>query len=134
MIKNINNNVKIVKMNSPKNSLPEQIKNMLGQVLDSAKIDISEEKKYPVIIKRFVNSNRKMNCNYMTFAISQDSDNLTGHMLEVIMSHPSKEVSLKRPLAYGTKEQIVKFLEQKDSIKYVEKDIVEMNKELSEYR
>ena len=50
------------------------------------------------------------------------------------MSHPNKEVSLKRPLAYGTKEQIIKFLEQKNSIKSVEKDIAEMSKELSEYR
>ena len=72
MIKNIINNAKIIKINSPckyKNSLSEQIKNILEQILDTAKVDISEEKKYPVIIKRFVNLNKRMNCNYMTFAI-----------------------------------------------------------------
>lgn len=136
MITNLTNNAKIIKMNlsyKSKFNLSEQIKAMLNEVLNIAKTDISEERKYPIIIKKFENNDKRMNYKSLSFAVSQDSDKLTGHMLEVIMSHPSKDIGIKRPLAYGTKEQIVKFLEQKDSIKSVEKDITEMNSELLSY-
>lgn len=136
MISNLTNNAKIIKMNplcKSKYKLSEQIKAMINQVLDTAKKDISEENKYPIIIKKFINNDKRMNYDSLSFAISQDSDKLTGHMLEVVMSHPNKDIGIKRPLAYGTKEQIIKFLEQSDSIKSVEKDVMEMNKELLSY-
>ena len=115
MIKNINNNARIIKMAfcKTKDNFTQQLKTMLNQVLDVAKTDISEEKKYPVIIKKFANNDKRMNYNSLSFVISQDNDKLTGHMLEVAVSHSNKNVVLKRPLAYGTKEQIIKFLEQK---------------------
>lgn len=135
MINHLTNNAKIIKMTfcKTKDNFTQRINAMLNQVLNTAKTDISEEKRYPIIIKKFANNDKRMNYNSLSFTISQDSDKLTGHMLEVVLSHPSKDIGIKRPLAYGTKEHIIKFLEQKDSLKSVEKDILEMNNELLSY-
>lgn len=136
MINNLNNKAIILKLNpfyGARTNLSESIKYMLNEVLKHAKSDVSDEKRYASVIQNFANNDKKFNYKSLTFVISQDSDKLSGHMLEVVMPHPKKEIGIKRPLAYGTKEQIVEFLEKPDSVKSVKKDVEEMNKELLSY-
>lgn len=136
MIHNLNNKAITIKLNpfyGKKSNLSENIKHMLNEVLKHAKADVSDEKRYATVVENFANNDKSLNYKSLTFVISQDSDKSSGHMLEVVMPHPKKEIGIKRPLAYGSKEQIVSFLEKADSVKSVQKDIEEMNKELLSY-
>ena len=51
-------------------------------------------------------------------------------MLWVSMLHPSMQIENSKPLAYGNKEEIVKFLKDEKSIKQIEEKLNTLSEEL----
>ena len=135
MIKLFSNNARIIKMNPlNKNNLDvnKGIKDTLDKLLKRAEYELSDDFHYKDINECFSNDGKGLNCKALAFTISQDSDKFAGHMLEVSMLHKSMQRELTRPLAYGTKKDILDFLKNKESFKSIKKDIDEMNKEILE--
>ena len=125
-------NATIVPLNSPfrKNctNLTETIKNLVGELYKNARYRISDDRFYPMISHGFVNNTKELNAKALALTISQDNDKFNGHLLEVSMLLPSKK-EIKRPLAYGDSSTILDFLLNKNSLKIIKKDLLEMNAE-----
>lgn len=134
MIKFLNNSAKIVKMeplNKNTFDISKSIKASLEKLTKRAEYEMSDDFHYKNIDESFVNDGKGLNCKALAFTISQDSDKYSGHLLELSMLHKSMQKELTRPLAYGTKQQIVDFLKNKDAFKNIKKDIDDLNSELS---
>ena len=125
-------NAKIIPLNSPyrKNyvKLQEVIKNLVEDLYKSSEYTIADDRFYLPISKGIANNTKELDAKAIALTISQDKDKFNGHLLEVSMLLPTmKEV--KRPLAYGDSKTILDFLQNKDSIQVIRKDLLEMNRE-----
>jgi hypothetical protein len=58
--------------------------------------------------------------------IVQDEENFTKHFLEVVMSAPNSRVDLTRPITYGNKDEILRFLKNPESLKLITEHIKQM--------
>ena len=66
----------------------------------------------------------------IAFSIQKDNTAQDKHMLWVSMLHPSMQVENSKPLAYGNKEEIVKFLKDEKSLKQIEEKLNTLSEEL----
>ncbi len=123
-------NTTILPLNSPfrKNyaDLNETIKSLIDDLYKNAQHKISDDRFYQAITQGIVNGTKELNAKGLAFTISQDSDKFNGHLLEVSMLLPSMK-EIKRPLAYGNSKKILDFLKDKESLKVIKKDLLEMS-------
>lgn len=126
MIRFLGTNAKIININNLKNKNDifdmEKIKKLIETVKRRANYEICDDRYYAPINESLVN-NYNRNNKGVSFIISQDSDNYSGHMLEVAVIHPQNGMPFRRPLAYGDKKQILEFLDNKESLKTIKNDL-----------
>ena len=131
MIK-IFNRAKIVNLrptvNSKINNVNEFLENCISKISKRAEYEISDSHYYQNIdeVFNFNNPDYKK----IIFNISQDDNNFSGHMLEITIQHPYMQLEATRPLAYGSKKDILEFLNDKKSLDTIKNDIEQMIKDL----
>jgi len=127
------NNVNL-KTSSIKGKYPVNFENkltlLLKKIKNRAEYEISDSHYYRSIDEHIANPEKSLYCRSIAFSISQDEANSAHHLLEVSMLHPSMMTEVKRPLAAGSKEDILKFLNSKESIKNIQEDILQMSEKL----
>lgn len=97
------------------------IKNMRNRINE-----ISDFHPYPKISEGSAIVDDKLFARGVAFQIKQDAENKAGHMLEVSVLHPHKQVEYTRPLAYGNKNTIADYLNNDRSQDAILKEIDEM--------
>ena len=97
------------------------IKNMRARINE-----ISDSHIYPAITEGSPITDEKVFARGVAFKISQDADNKAGHMLEVSVLHPQKQIEYTRPLAYGNKNVISDYLNNDRSYDSILKEVNEM--------
>ncbi len=134
MIKLNNLNLKPAKVKGKELSISTE--NKLVQILkkmhERAELEIFDTSYYRTINEHLVNKDNQLCCKAIAFNISKDMDNKAKHKLEILMLHPTMNVEINRPLVYGSKEDILKFLADKNSVKQIMNDISQMSEKLME--
>ena len=128
-------NVKL-KTNAAKDKISMSIEAKLTNILNSlkkrAEYEIKDNDFYRTINEHFINKDKNLCCKSVALSISQDEQRPAQHLLELSMLHPAMQIENKRPLAMGTKSDILKFLNDKNSVKTLLQDISQMSDKLSE--
>lgn len=126
---NVNLKTSSIKGKTPVN-FENQLKQLLKKVKNRAEYEVSDTSYYRAINENLSNSSDKLHCRAIALTISQDESQAAQHLLEVSMLHPSMMIEVKRPLAAGSKKDILKFLNSKDSMKTLQQDIAKMSEKL----
>ena len=71
-----------------------------------------------------------MYCRAIAFNISKDAENKAKHTFEILMLHPTMQIEVKRPIIYGSKDDILKFLKDNNSLKQIMDDLTQMSEKL----
>ena len=88
--------------------------------------EISDRSKYPSIIEGTANLGETLKARGGAFKIYQDPEDMAKHMLEVSVLHPRQQIELTRPLVYGSKNNILNFLNDDRSYNSALRQIKEM--------
>ena len=112
MIKLNNLNLKPAKVKGKELSISTEKKlvQILKKMHERAELEIFDTSYYRTINEHLVNKDNQLCCKAIAFNISKDMDNKAKHKLEILMLHPTMNVEINRPLVYGSKEDILKFL------------------------
>lgn len=134
MIKLNNLNLKPAKVKGKELSISTEKKlvQILKKMHERAELEIFDTSYYRTINEHLVNKDNQLCCKAIAFNISKDMDNKAKHKLEILMLHPTMNVEINRPLVYGSKEDILKFLADKNSVKQIMNDISQMSEKLME--
>lgn len=104
----------------------ETYKKVIEKILIKAEQGI-DDKAYYLPIEEFV---QKFDAGAVAKSIKlkivQDEENFTKHFLEVVMSAPNSRVDLTRPITYGNKDDILRFLKNPESLKLITEHIKQM--------
>jgi hypothetical protein len=88
--------------------------------------EISDRSKYPSITEGTANLGENLKARGVAFKIYQDPEDMAKHMLEVSVLHPRQQIELTRPLVYGSKNNIMDFLNDDRSYNSALRQIREM--------
>lgn len=125
-----------LKTNITKDKLPMSIEakltNLVSAIKKRAEYEIKDNDFYRTINEHFINKDKKLCCKSVALSISQDEHKPAQHLLEISMLHPAMMIEVKRPLAAGSKSDILKFLDDKNTLKTVVKDVTQMSDKLFE--
>lgn len=134
MIKLNNLNLKPAKVKGKELSISTEKKlvQILKKMHERAELETFDTSYYRTINEHLVNKDNQLCCKAIAFNISKDMDNKAKHKLEILMLHPTMNVEINRPLVYGSKEDILKFLADKNSVKQIMNDISQMSEKLME--
>lgn len=134
MIKLNNLNLKPAKVKGKELSISTEKKlvQILKKMHERAELEIFDTSYYRTINEHLVNKDNQLCCKAIAFNISKDMDNKAKHKLEILMLHPTMNIEINRPLVYGSKEDILKFLADKNSVKQIMNDISQMSEKLME--
>lgn len=134
MIKLNNLNLKPAKVKGKELSISTEKKlvQILKKMHERAELETFDTSYYRTINEHLVNKDNQLFCKAIAFNISKDMDNKAKHKLEILMLHPTMNVEINRPLVYGSKEDILKFLADKNSVKQIMNDISQMSEKLME--
>lgn len=104
----------------------ETYKKVIEKIIEKAEQGI-DDKAYYLPIEEFV---QKFDAGAIAKSIKlkivQDEENFTKHFLEVVMSAPNSRVDLTRPITYGNKDEILRFLKNPESLKLITEHIKQM--------
>lgn len=112
-------------------SFDKQLKEMVKKFTNRAEYEISDTNFYRVINEPVQNADKKLCCKSIALSVSADETEKAQHILEVSMLHPSMQVEIKRPLAIGKKEDILKYLNSNEFLPQLKQDISEMSEKLA---
>lgn len=134
MIKLNNLNLKPAKVKGKELSISTEknLVQILKKMHERAELEIFDTSYYRTINEHLVNKDNQLCCKAIAFNISKDMDNKAKHKLEILMLHPTMNIEINRPLVYGSKEDILKFLADKNSVKQIMNDISQMSEKLME--
>lgn len=105
----------------------EAYKKAIEKILIKAEQDIDDEAYY-LPIEEFVQKfDAGTIAKAIKFKIVQDEENFTKHFLEVVMSAPNSGINLTRPITYGNKDDILRFLRNPESLKLITEHIKQMD-------
>lgn len=119
-----------IKRLKPVMTLQEQLETLVKTLKDRAGKEIFDNAYYREINVPVQNTDKNVYCRSLVLTVSQDEKNKASHLLEVAMLHPTMMIENKRPLAMGNKAEILQTLENKDFIKNLSKDVLEMSDKL----
>ena len=104
----------------------ETYKKVIEKIIEKAEQGI-DDRAYYLPIEEFV---QKFDAGAIAKSIKlkivQDEENFTKHFLEVVMSAPNSRVDLTRPITYGNKDEILRFLKNPESLKLITEHIKQM--------
>lgn len=106
------------------------LKNLISKITAQAENYIKKDEFYSQINVGVENKDPKYFAKGIAFSIQKDVSEKDRHMLRVSMLHPSMQIENSKPLAYGDKEAIVKFLEDENSLKQIEEKLKILSDEL----
>ncbi len=113
-------------------SFDKQLAEMVKKFKNRAEYEISDINFYRAINEPVQNTDKKLYCKSIALTVSAEEAEKAQHLLEVSMLHPSMMIEVKRPLATGKKEDIMKYLENSDFLKTLKQEISEMSDKLAE--
>ena len=126
----------IIKLNptytkkDPKLEQKFNLKNIILKLTQQADNYIKKDDYYSQIDVGAQIEDPKYYAKGISFSIQKDSTEYDKHMLRVSMLHPSMQVESSKPLAYGDKETILKFLKDEKSLKIIEEKLKNLSEEL----
>lgn len=106
------------------------LKELIKKLTSQAENYVKKDEYYSQIDVGCPNNDPKYYGKGIAFSIQKDTSATDKHMLRVSMLHPSMQVENSKPLAYGNKEEIVKFLKDEKSIKQIEEKLDILSEEL----
>lgn len=129
------NKAQIIKLNpiKEKDKKLEQkfnLKELIKKLTIQAENYIKKSEYYSQIDIGCPNNDPRYYAKGIAFTIQKDNSVQDKHLLWVSMLHPSMEVENTKPLAYGSKEEIIKFLKDEKSLKQIEEKLNILSEEL----
>ncbi|MBO6181451.1 hypothetical protein IJ674_10895 [bacterium] len=106
------------------------LKELIKKLTSQAENYIKKDEYYRQIDVGCEANDPKYYAKGIAFSIQKDNTAQDKHMLWVSMLHPSMQVENSKPLAYGNKEEIVKFLKDEKSLKQIEEKLNTLSEEL----
>jgi len=106
------------------------LKEIIKKLTAQAENYVKKDEYYSQIDVGCQNYDPKYYAKGIAFSIQKDTSVTDKHMLRVSMLHPSMQIEHSKPLAYGNKEEIVKFLKDEKSIKQIEEKLNTLSEEL----
>lgn len=106
------------------------LKELIKKLTSQAENYIKKDEYYRQIDVGCEANDPKYYAKGIAFSIQKDNTAQDKHMLWVSMLHPSMQVENSKPLAYGNKEEIVKFLKDEKSLKQIEDKLNTISEEL----
>lgn len=106
------------------------LKELIKKLTSQAENYIKKDEYYRQIDVGCEANDPKYYAKGIAFSIQKDNSAQDKHMLWVSMLHPSMQIENSKPLAYGNKEEIVKFLKDEKSIKQIEEKLNTLSEEL----
>ena len=106
------------------------LKELIKSLKEQAENYVKKDEYYSQIDVGCPNSDSKYYAKGIAFSIQKDTSATDKHMLRVSMLHPSMQVEHSKPLAYGSKDEIVKYLKDEKSLKQIEEKLDILSEEL----
>lgn len=106
------------------------LKELIKKLTSQAENYIKKDEYYRQIDVGCEANDPKYYAKGIAFSIQKDNSAQDKHMLWVSMLHPSMQIENSKPLAYGNKEEIVKFLKDEKSLKQIEEKLNTLSEEL----
>lgn len=106
------------------------LKELITKLTTQAQNYVKKDEYYSQIDVGCQNNDPKYYAKGIAFSIQKDNSETDKHLLWVSMLHPSMQVENSKPLAYGSKEEIIKYLEDEKSIKQIEEKLAKLSEEL----
>ena len=106
------------------------LEDLIAKLTDQAKNYIKKDDYYRQIDVGCQVSDPKYCAKGIAFSIQKDSTEYDKHMLRVSMLHPSMEIESSKPLVYGNKDTILKYLKDENTIKQIEEKLKKLSDEL----
>ncbi len=106
------------------------LKELIKSLKEQAENYVKKDEYYSQIDVGCPNNDPKYYAKGIAFSIQKDTSATDKHMLRVSMLHPSMQVENSKPLAYGSKDEIVKYLKDEKSIKQIEEKLNTLSEEL----
>ncbi len=106
------------------------LKELIKKLTAQAQNYVKKDEYYSQIDVGCPNNDPKYYARGIAFSIQKDTSATDKHMLRVSMLHPSMQVENSKPLAYGSKEEILKYLKDEKSIKQIEEKLDTLSEEL----
>ena len=106
------------------------LKELIKKLTSQAENYIKKDEYYRQIDVGCEANDPKYYAKGIAFSIQKDNTAQDKHMLWVSMLHTSMQIENSKPLAYGNKEEIVKFLKDEKSIKQIEEKLNTLSEEL----
>lgn len=106
------------------------LKELIKKLTSQAENYIKKDEYYRQIDVGCEANDPKYYAKGIAFSIQKDNTAQDKHMLWVSMLHPSMQIENSKPLAYGNKEEIVKFLKDEKSLKQIEEKLNTLSEEL----
>lgn len=108
----------------------KQLNVLLNKFKTRTEYEMNNTSYYRPINEAMLNTNKKLFCKSIALSVSQDETNKAQHLLEVSMLHPAMLTEIKRPLAMGDKQTIMEYLNNKDTLKTLNNDLIQMSDKL----
>lgn len=106
------------------------LKELISKLTAQAENYIKKDEYYSQIDVGCQNHDPRYYAKGIAFSIQKDASAADKHMLRVSMLHPSMQVENSKPLAYGSKEEIIKFLKNEKSLKDIKEKLDILSEEL----
>jgi len=104
----------------------EAYKKAIEKVIIKAEQDIDDKSYYLPIEEFLQNFETDANTKSIKLKIAQDEENFSKHFLEVVISNPNSQIDITRPITYGNKDDILRFLKNPESLKLITEHIKQM--------
>ncbi len=116
------NTTKIIQLNPKQGTkmTDNLLANMVKKITENASNLMSDTYYYRPINESFIHNNKDYKA--IALSISQDEDRFSGHMLEICVLD-SKMKEHKRPLIYGNKETLLKYLQDNNAVNNIKQDL-----------
>ena len=121
------NNVNSNKYQSKLMNHTETYKKAIEEIIKKAEQDIDDKTYYLPIEEIVQNFDAGAVAKSIKLKIVQDEENFTKHFLEVVISNQNSKIDITRPITYGNKDDILRFLKNPESLKLISKHIKQMD-------
>lgn len=106
------------------------LKELIEELTAKAENYIKKDEYYSQIDVGCQNYDPKYYAKGIAFSIQKDTSAIDRHMLRVSMLHPSMQIEHSKPLAYGSKDEIIKYLKDKKSLEQIKEKLDTLSEEL----
>jgi hypothetical protein len=115
-----------------KMNFDDNLKAAIKSLKTNAKNYMSDSQFYREIIEDFRNDNNNIFAKAISLGIEQHPEEYNKHILKVTILHPSMQIQSTRAIAAGSKEDILKALDNENLEKTLKNTIESISKKLEE--